>query len=542
MADELTKIAEDSVRGSLFLISGSAIATVIMAVQAIVITNLLGPELYGQYTLALLIPQVIFLVTDLGLSSGITRFVAAYNARGESARLARLIRRTLLLKIVMGFLFFVVLFIFAGWFASFLQRPFLAFYIQIASISILFQVLVTTVSPTFIGLDKTEYSAVISNLQAIINTVVSIGLVVIGFGIAGSIIGTVAGYVATSIISVLMLFMFLRKIPNAFQSIGGAGADLKNMMAYSAPLYLSLLLGGILSYYQYFVLARFAVDVDIGNFKAALNFGALIAIVSAPLTTVLLPAFCKLESCTEDRIRSFFKIANKYSTFLVAPVAIFIMVFSNQVVDVIYRGEFPSAGEYLTIYCFVYLLVGIGYITLTSFYNGLSDTKTTLVMGATTFIVLLILSPALASILKVQGVIIAFVIASAAGTIYGAVRARRRFRVEFDVSSVVKIYAIAAVSCVPSFLLVRFVPFPGLAIISPKLVGILVAGLLFLLAYATLAPLTKIMTTDELQKAAAVTNKTKLLSFIARPVLKYEQRILQIANRTKSTKPQNNHP
>jgi hypothetical protein len=154
-------------------------------------------------------------------------------------------------------------------------------------------------------------------------------------------------------------------------------------------------------------------------------------------------------------------------------------------------------------------------------------------MAAVTFATLLVLSPALASILSVQGVIIAFILASVAGTIFGAVRARRRFKVEFDVFSVVKIYSIAALSCVPSLLTIRYVHFPRLAIISPEIIGILVAGLLFLLVYATLAPITKIVTAEELQKAAMVVNKTKSLSFVARPVLKYEQKILRMVKRTK---------
>ncbi len=65
MADELVRIAEDSVRGSFFLISGTAVSTVIMAIASILIARFLGPELYGQYTLALVIPSLLFLFTDL---------------------------------------------------------------------------------------------------------------------------------------------------------------------------------------------------------------------------------------------------------------------------------------------------------------------------------------------------------------------------------------------------------------------------------------------------------------------------------------------
>ena len=60
MSDELTKVAEDSARGGFFLISGTAIATVIMAIASILIARFLGPELYGQYALILVIPQLLF--------------------------------------------------------------------------------------------------------------------------------------------------------------------------------------------------------------------------------------------------------------------------------------------------------------------------------------------------------------------------------------------------------------------------------------------------------------------------------------------------
>jgi len=57
MTDELAKVAEDSARGGFLLISGTALATVIMAIASILIGRLLGPELYGQYTLAIVVPN-----------------------------------------------------------------------------------------------------------------------------------------------------------------------------------------------------------------------------------------------------------------------------------------------------------------------------------------------------------------------------------------------------------------------------------------------------------------------------------------------------
>jgi len=92
MTDGLVKVAEDSARRGFFLISGTALATLIMAIASILIGRFLGPELYGQYTLALVVPQLLFLLTDLGINQGIIKFVASLRAERESDRATKIIQ------------------------------------------------------------------------------------------------------------------------------------------------------------------------------------------------------------------------------------------------------------------------------------------------------------------------------------------------------------------------------------------------------------------------------------------------------------------
>ena len=71
MSDDLAAVAEDLAKGGLFLVSGSLIATVISAIASIIIARILGPELYGQYVLALVVPSMLFLVTGFGINQGL---------------------------------------------------------------------------------------------------------------------------------------------------------------------------------------------------------------------------------------------------------------------------------------------------------------------------------------------------------------------------------------------------------------------------------------------------------------------------------------
>jgi len=521
MADELIKVAEDSARSGFFLISGTAVSTVILAIGSILTGRFLGPELYGQYTLALVVPALLLTFTDLGISQGITKFTASLKAKGETNRLARIVKYGLLARASAGIVIFIINYTLAEQFASFfLQRPDLAFYIRIASTSTLFHVMLTTATSAFVGLDKTEYNALATNIQALAKTIISISLVRLGFGVAGALVGYVTGYIVAAIAGIALLFLLIREKQGVQDGYSISG-DLKTLLRYGAPLYVSMLLTSFLPLYQNFILAIFTTDTDVGNFKAAGNFTTLVAVLSIPITTALLPAFSKLDSETSNKIRGFFKLANKYTAMIILPVAFLLILLSNEIVEIVYGSTYQPASLFLAAFCLTYFLVGLGYLTLSSFFNGLGETKTTLKMSIIALIALVTLSPVLTRAYSVLGLIIASLIASTAVTIYGSYTARKNFQIEFDTRSIVRIYLTSAVSSILPFLILYFTHLPALF-------NALIGGVLYLITYATLTPLAGIITIPEIQMAKRITQKIPLLKLFAKPLLKYEENILRM--------------
>jgi len=524
MADEFTQIAEDSVRGGFFLVSGTAVSTVVMAIASILVARFLGPELYGQYTLALVVPSLLFLFTDLGINQGIIKFTASFRARGETNRLAKIVKYAMLLKVAVGTVIFVINYALAGWFAvTFLQRPDLVFYIQIASTSVVFQVIFTTATSAFVGFDKAEYNAITSNIHAIAKTITSIALVIVGFSVAGALLGYVAGYVIAAGAGSIMLLYVIRE-KQSVKNNQPLGEDLRNLIVYGAPLFVSLILTGFIPQYQNVILAMFTTDSNIGNYKAAINFATLITVLAIPISTALLPAFSKIDSSAENTTRRFFRLANKYTTMIILPVTALIIIFSNEIVQIIYGSTYETAPFFLALYSLLYLLVGLGYLTLASFYNGLGETKTTLKMSLIVVILVVVFSPLLAMNYGVPGLIVAFLIASGAGNAYGSYTARVNHRMQFDYRSTLKIYFIALVSSVLPFSLLQFSPLP-------KLFNVVIGALLYLIAFATLIPLARIINHSELQTATQVLQRIKPLAPIVNPLLKYEKRILAFHKR-----------
>src|SRR4030067_787176 len=355
MADNLVKVAEDSARGGFFLVSGTAFATVIMALSSIFIGRVLGPDLYGQYTLAFVVPQLLFLFTDMGINQGLVKFAADSRNGGESSRLARMLKYVILIKALTGIAIFLANYALGDWFASsILQRPELGYYVRLASTTIVFQALFSTVVSFFVGIDRAEYNALATNAQAIAKTVISVALLLLGFGIEGAILGSVASNVFGVAASLILLGFVFRRRKNSESATSVPGdsiaKELSKLMRYCTPLYLSVLLVGFIPVFNNFILALFATDANIGNYKAAINFNTLMTIISIPVTTTLLAAFSKLESSTEDKVRRFFKYANKYATMLTVPIAVLLIVLAQQVIGIVYGKTYDTAPLFLALH------------------------------------------------------------------------------------------------------------------------------------------------------------------------------------------------
>jgi len=519
------KVAQESMRGSFFLISGTAISMVVLAASAILIARLLGSDAYGQYSLVIVVPQLLFLFTDLGLNQGITKFASDYKTKSDYYRLDSIIKHGLLLRVFMGIIISVFTFVFSDFLATaVLQRPELSFLVQISAISILFQVLFATSVSSFVGMDKNEYNALTLNIQSFAKTLIQILLIIMGFSVAGAIIGHVVSYLIGGVIGVGLVYFLLRKwkkegVSGSF----GFAANTKILLNYGSPLYLSTVLVGVVPLFQNIVLAFFVSDAAIGNFKAATNFAMLMTILSIPIQTVMLPAFSKLKNGGSNRVPDFFKAANKYTSLIVVPVTVSIIAFSGPIVHIVYGATYDLAPQFLWTYCLVYLLVGVGYLTLASFYNGLGETKVTMRISLITFVVLAVLSPLLTSVYGVLGLIGAYLIANASGQIYSSFYARRRYKIKFDNLSLLKIYGTAILSSVVPILILTY---SGLS----SVIGVAVGGALFVFTYLTLMPIIKVVSTKELNQVSLAIQNIPILAKLGKIVIGYQQKLLYFAS------------
>jgi O-antigen/teichoic acid export membrane protein len=522
MTSDLVKVAEDSARGSFFLISGSFVTAVIHAITSIMVGRVLGPEIFGKYTLSLVIPEMLFVFADFGIAAGVVRFAAGLRAEGKVGDATRIIKHAILFKALTGFVFFLVNFALADFLAAvLLNRPDLGFFVRVLSMSILFRVMFNVTTFAYLGLDKAQYSALISNVEAIAKLVISIGLILFGFGLTGAVLGFLGGYTIGGVFALGILLLFLRRYAKNSEDGVGFAASCKTLLSYGIPLYMSAIMLGFVHAYQNSILAIFTTNVEIGNLKAATNFISVLAVVSVPITNALLPAFSKLGSGTNKNTPKFFLFVNKYTTLLMLPLATLFMIFSREIVQIVYGSTYQTAALFLSIYCLLYFLVGVGYLNLKSLFYGLGETRIALKTGIITLLTVLVLTPFLVKAYGVPGAITAFISAQLLSTSYGMYFAKRNLKIKLDTRALFKTYLVAGVSAVPSLLLLQVSVFPGL-------IKVLVGGLFYVATYITLIPIARIISRFELMTITEVVQRIEPLGLFIKPLLKYQEKILNL--------------
>jgi len=520
MLNEMSKVVEDSARGGFYLTLGNVASMIVSMLSVFIVARVLGSEQYGLYTISTVMPSLLVLFTNPGVVEGLTKFSANLRVKGEKGRLGRLLLRSLYFETILGLIASFACFFFAGHFATHvLSRPDISGFIQIAAALVVLQAVFDTFNSAFIGVDRAEYTAITTIVQSIIKAIVGPALVILGLAIAGALIGYVFSFIVACVLGLsLFAFKIYKALNRSSDAPSGFSKDLKMLIGYGFPLYISTLIVGFTLQYRNILLAVFTSNYEIGNFQAAMNFTVFVSSLSIPIAKILLPAFSKLEERQED-VRSFFKIAVKYTTIVVLPIVILLMTYAEEIVQVVYGEGFELAPTFFLLYALTYLFMGIGSLVIRSFFNGLGKTKENLKMSLISAVILVAMAPVLTPFVGIYGMILALILASLLSTLYGLYTAIKLFSIRVDARITMLIYLASIVSAVPLVLL-RGLP------LHSNLVRILVGMTIYVAIYLLVIPLTRVISSPEMQEIKKVVGRIGLLKYFASPIIYFEEKIL----------------
>jgi O-antigen/teichoic acid export membrane protein len=494
-------MAKVSAKGGFHLLWGLVISTVISSVGTIFIARLLGSDLYGLYTVVLTVPTLIATFRDWGVNSAMIRCAAQYRAEGRTDEVRSVFVSGLIFEIALGLLLSVVCFALSGFLATtILNRPAIAPLIQIASFSILAGALVNAASAAFTGVEKMELNSVMLICQSIIKTMVIIALVVLGLGTLGATTGYTIAYLCAGVIGLLLMWTIYRTLPKPVNNKLQINAYIGSMLQYGIPLSISGIIGAFIAqFYTILLPVHYTTDnVIIGNYGVASTFVVLISFFSLPITTMLFPAFSKLDAQKDKQtLKNVFQFSVKYASLLVVPVAALIMCLSEPAISTLFGVTYSSAPLFLSLSAINYLYTAFGNLSTGNLINSQGHTTFNLYMTLLMAAIGIPMGYILIMNFGVIGLIATSLTAGLPGTFISLGWAKQRYGVTVDWMSSGKILFSSAIAAIVTYAIVTELGFASW-------IRLIIGVVLFLLILITAILLTRAITRSDIDNIRAM--------------------------------------
>lgn len=521
LLDKALKMGKTSAIGSFHLWIGVVVSNVIMAIGTIILARLLLPSEYGLYSIALMPSLMIVLFRDWGINSAMTKYVAQFKAENKTEETRNVIVAGLIFETGTGLVLSLVSVILASFIAStILQRPDLAPLISIVSVAIFSGSLTTASQSTFIGLERMELNSFIMICQALVKALASPILVLLGYGILGAVLGYTLSFIVSGLLSISILYLVLfKKIKKTSNPKISIYKTLKHLLRYGLPLSISVIISGFLIQIYNLMMAYYCTDALIGNFQICVKFTVLLIFFTLPISTVLFPAFAKLDPEKEqDLMKRIFETSVKYAALLVVPATAAVMVLSKPMIFTLFGDQYTQAPWFLTLYVISYLFVGLGSLSLGNLLTGLGETKTILKMTLLTMFVGLSSAFLLIPNLGIIGVIITNVVAGIPSMLWGLRWILKRYNVTVNWSSSLRIFVASSMAAATTYLCLHFIN-------TAEWVRLLVGGTIFLTIYLVTAPSIGAVTQDDTSNLRAMFSGLGLISRLVNSLLKIPETI-----------------
>lgn len=375
-------MAKVSAKGGFHLLWGLVISTVISSIATIFIARLLGSDLYGLYGIVLIAPNLIGVFRDWGINSAMIRYTAQFRSEDRDLEVRNIVLSGIIFEIILGIALSALSFALSGYLAvNVFHRAEITSLMQLASLSILAGGLINAATAVFTGIEKMELNSIMLILQSIIKTAIMIALVVLGFGTSGAVLGYTIAMIIAGLIGVALVWTQYRNLPKLSNVKLEIQAYTKSMLTYGVPLSLSAIINGFQGQFYAFLLPIFYLtdNTAIGNYGIASTFVVLITFFATPITTMLFPAFSKLNpEKDKETLRYVFQFSIKYASLLVVPVTALVMSLAGPAVSTLFGETYSTAPLFLALFAISYLFTAFGSLSMGNFI--LSQGKTTFYM------------------------------------------------------------------------------------------------------------------------------------------------------------------
>jgi len=372
MAEEknLNKSLKLIAKSSIIVFVGLVLSKIFTYAYRIIIARSLGPEVYGLFSLAVMILGWFIAFSSLGLSGGLLRYVALYRGEKKTNKIRFIFRTSLIISLISTIISSIILFLLSEFISiKLFHTPDLIIFLRIFSILIPVSVFSSIFLSIMHAYEKINWHSFISNiLQSATRLIILVVLIILGFKTNSIIFSYFSGILIVLIVSYMVCRYKISEIFKKDTLKKGIRKNLtKELFSYSWPLLFFGLLAGILYWIDSFAIGYFKSVLEVGFYNAAIPIALLLNIAPELFLKLFFPLINKEYSRKNfEVIKELSQQVGKWIFILNLPFLIIIMLFPGALINILFGQEYVIAENALRL-----LAIGAFFSSLTLLSSNL---------------------------------------------------------------------------------------------------------------------------------------------------------------------------
>ena len=329
-ASRLEKNLVTAAKGGSISFLGKLFQNGMSIVFVVVFARLLGVEQYGIYKLVVVITTIAAAVGLLGMEGGIKRFLALAGKSGEENRVWGIIQVGTALPFLFALLLSAAIALGADPLARHLfDAPDLAAPLRLAALAVPFLTLAHSLAAVATGFKRVEYEVYAREIAFhLIKLFLAVGAIALGFGL----LGVMAAYIIAAILAVVLLLYFVNRLFSLRRPLSTAIRPTGEMLRFSFPLFLSVLLNQFGRRFETLILGIFSIIRDVSVYSAILSVSNIGNMAYTALRHIATPIFAELHTRQEmAELRGFYQIITKWALTFNLPLFLLILIFPESI-------------------------------------------------------------------------------------------------------------------------------------------------------------------------------------------------------------------
>lgn len=343
-------------RGAGIVFVGSLLGSGLRYLFQIAIARTMGPESFGVFSLGFTIFRWISIIAEIGLLSGVVRYVALFQAERDTAR----VKGTIILAVRLTFLsssaLALLLFLLAGPIAQdFFHEPELVGVLRWFALAIPFTTPATAMLYAIQGFKIMEHTILVKEIVAPLGRLLLLLLLLV---LGGTLYGVVATYTVVAILATVLAYHFLtRTFPHLSDRALRPIYESKEILTFSYPFLFAQVLTFANLWMDSTFLGYFWTSQEVGIYSAAQRTAFLSTLIMLSFNAIFAPVISGL--CAEERFDELghhFRSITKWMFTINLPICLAMLLFAEPLMG-IFGSQFSSGATSLRILSLGWLIM-----------------------------------------------------------------------------------------------------------------------------------------------------------------------------------------